>query len=49
MLPRLISGDEHGPYAVELGVPEFIDREKKRAFGRAVNWYMQGPFAPAPL
>ena len=45
---RLIPGDENGPGAVELGVPEFIDREMSGAFGHATNWYMQGPFAPAP-
>jgi gluconate 2-dehydrogenase gamma chain len=33
---------------VELGVPEFIDREMEGAFGHAANWYMQGPFASAP-
>jgi gluconate 2-dehydrogenase gamma chain len=32
---------------VELGVPEFIDREMDGAFGHAANWYMQGPFASA--
>jgi hypothetical protein len=42
---RLIPTDENGPGAVELGVPEFIDREMDGAFGHAANWYMQGPFA----
>ncbi len=42
---RLIPDDEHGPGAVELGVPEFIDREMEGAFGHAAAWYMQGPFA----
>lgn len=45
---RLIPNDENGPGAVELGVPEFIDREMEGAFGHAANWYMQGPFASAP-
>src|SRR5512140_892329 len=45
---RLIPTDENGPGAVELGVPEFIDREMDGAFGHAANWYMQGPFASAP-
>ena len=45
---RLIPADEHGPGAVELGVPEFIDREMDGAFGHAAHWYMQGPFASAP-
>jgi len=44
---RLIPADENGPGAVELGVPEFIDREMDGAFGHAANWYMQGPFACA--
>jgi gluconate 2-dehydrogenase gamma chain len=44
---RLIPTDVNGPGALELGVPEFIDREMEGAFGRAVTWYMQGPFASA--
>jgi gluconate 2-dehydrogenase gamma chain len=44
---RLIPSDENGPSAVELGVPEFIDREMDGAFGHAASWYMQGPFASA--
>lgn len=44
---RLIPADENGPGAVELGVPEFIDREMEGPFGHAANWYMQGPFATA--
>lgn len=44
---RLIPADENGPGAVELGVPEFIDREMEGSFGHAANWYMQGPFASA--
>ena len=42
---RLIPAAANGPGAVELGVPEFIDREMEGAFGHAANWYMQGPFA----
>jgi gluconate 2-dehydrogenase gamma chain len=42
---RLIPADANGPGAVELGVPEFIDREMEGTFGHAANWYMQGPFA----
>jgi gluconate 2-dehydrogenase gamma chain len=45
---RLIPSDENGPGAVELGVPEFIDREMEGMYGHAANWYMQGPFASAP-
>jgi len=44
---RLIPGDQNGPGAVELGVPEFIDREMEGPFGHAAHWYMQGPFACA--
>jgi gluconate 2-dehydrogenase gamma chain len=44
---RLIPADENSPGAVELGVPEFIDREMDGAFGHTANWYMQGPFASA--
>ena len=45
---RLIPADENGPGAAELGVPGFIDREMDGPFGLAANWYMQGPFVPAP-
>jgi gluconate 2-dehydrogenase gamma chain len=41
---RLIPADDSGPGAVELAVPEFIDREMDGLFGHAVTWYMQGPF-----
>jgi gluconate 2-dehydrogenase gamma chain len=44
---RLIPADGNGPGALELGVPEFIDREMDGAFGHAATWYMQGPFASA--
>jgi len=44
---RLIPADANGPGAVELGVPEFIDREMEGPFGHAATWYMQGPFASA--
>ena len=44
---RLIPADENGPGALELGVPEFIDREMEGPFGHAATWYMQGPFASA--
>ena len=43
----LIPADENGPGAVELCVPEFIDREMEGPFGHAATWYMQGPFVPA--
>jgi gluconate 2-dehydrogenase gamma chain len=44
---RLIPYDDNGPGALELGVPEFIDREMDGSFGHAATWYMQGPFASA--
>jgi gluconate 2-dehydrogenase gamma chain len=44
---RLIPADNNGPGAVELGVPEFIDRQMAGEFGHAANWYMQGPFENA--
>ena len=44
---RLIPNDENGPGAVELSVPEFIDREMDGPFGHAASWYMQGPFVSA--
>ena len=44
---RLIPNDENGPGALELGVPEFIDREMDGPFGHAAHWYMQGPFVSA--
>lgn len=44
---RLIPHDEHGPGAVELGVPEFIDRHMQTPFAAGAIWYMQGPFLEA--
>ena len=44
---RLIPADGNGPGAVELGIPEFIDRQMDGPFGHAESWYMQGPFAAA--
>ncbi len=49
---RLIPRDEHGPGALEAHVPVFIDKELAGGYGRAEDWYMQGPFhvdAPAAL
>lgn len=40
----LIPTDEHGPGAVEAGVPEFIDRQLEMPYGHGKLWYMQGPF-----
>src|SRR5580658_1228292 len=44
---RLIPADEHGPGAVELGVPEFIDRHMQTPYASGAIWYMQGPFLEA--
>src|ERR1700733_12745866 len=44
---RLIPADEHGPGAVELGVPEFIDRHMQTPYASGAIWYMQGPFVEA--
>ena len=41
---RLIPADDLGPGAVEAGVPIFIDRQLAGEYGRAWNWYMQGPW-----
>ena len=42
---RIIPKDELGPGAVEAGVPIFIDRHLAGDFGKASDWYMQGPWA----
>ncbi|HEV7815896.1 MAG TPA: gluconate 2-dehydrogenase subunit 3 family protein [Janthinobacterium sp.] len=44
---RLIPHDEHGPGAVELGVPEFLDRHMQTSYASGDIWYMQGPFMEA--
>jgi gluconate 2-dehydrogenase gamma chain len=44
---RLIPHDEHGPGAVELEVPEFIDRHMQTPYASGEIWYMQGPFLEA--
>ena len=41
---RLIPPDETGPGAVEAGVTVFIDSQLAGAYGKAADWYMQGPF-----
>jgi gluconate 2-dehydrogenase gamma chain len=46
---RLIPKDDIGPGAVELGVPQYIDRQLQTAYGDGGSWYMQGPhFHAAP-
>ncbi len=44
---RLIPQDEVGPGAVELGVPEFLDRHMQTPYASGAIWYMQGPFLEA--
>lgn len=44
---RLIPRDENGPGAVELGVPQFIDRQMATSWAEGAHWYMQGPFVEA--
>jgi gluconate 2-dehydrogenase gamma chain len=44
---RLIPKDEHGPGAVELGVPQYIDRQMGTPWADGAIWYMQGPFFEA--
>lgn len=41
---RLIPADELGPGAVEAGVTAFIDAQLAGPYGRAVDWYMVGPW-----
>lgn len=41
---RLIPHDAEGPGAVELGVPEFLDRHMQTPYAAGDIWYMQGPF-----
>jgi gluconate 2-dehydrogenase gamma chain len=44
---RLIPADEHGPGAVELGVPQYIDRQMGTPWAEGALWYLQGPFFEA--
>ncbi|MEJ0027153.1 MAG: gluconate 2-dehydrogenase subunit 3 family protein [Rhizomicrobium sp.] len=43
---RLIPSDQDGPGAIELHVPEFIDRQMETEYGHGGLWYLQGPFHP---
>ena len=45
---RLIPADEHGPGAVELGVPQFVTGPADAHASGAI-WYMQGPLVEAGL
>ena len=42
---RLIPSDDLGPGAAEAGVAVFIDHQLAGPYGRAVDWYMEGPWA----
>jgi gluconate 2-dehydrogenase gamma chain len=44
---RLIPTDEQGPGAVEVGVPQYIDRQMGTPWADGAIWYMQGPFFDA--
>lgn len=49
---RLIPGSGEGPGGIEIGVPEFIDRQMELPYGHGAYWYMLAPFAedaPATL
>lgn len=41
---RLIPHDDNGPGAVEVGVPQYIDRQMSTPWADGGIWYMQGPF-----
>ena len=43
---RLIPKDELGAGAVEAGVPVFLDRQLGGDYGKALRWYMGGPWSP---
>ncbi|WP_322008728.1 gluconate 2-dehydrogenase subunit 3 family protein [Paraburkholderia sp. J12] len=43
---RLIPSNEDGPGAIDLHVPEFIDRQMETDYGHGARWYLQGPFHP---
>ena len=44
-IDRLIPGDALGPGAAEAGVTVFIDHQLAGPYGKASDWYMQGPWA----
>ncbi|WP_036001737.1 gluconate 2-dehydrogenase subunit 3 family protein [Paraburkholderia caribensis] len=43
---RLIPSNEDGPGALDLHVPEFIDRQMETDYGHGARWYLQGPYFP---
>ncbi len=44
-IARLIPPDALGPGALEAGVTVFIDHQLAGPFGKATDWYMEGPWA----
>lgn len=44
---RLIPSEGEGPGALEARVPVFIDRQLAGEYGRAEDWYMEGPHDPS--
>ena len=43
---RLIPSEGEGPGAIEARVPIFIDLQLAADFGKAADWYMEGPHQP---
>ena len=41
---RIYPDDDHGPGAIELGVPYYIDKQLAGSFGSNAHDYMRGPF-----
>lgn len=41
---RIFPEDDHGPGAIELGVPYFIDKQLNSSWGKNAHEYMNGPF-----
>ena len=45
---RLIPSDALGPGALDLNVPEFLDRHMQTPYAAGDMWYRKGPFFDAP-
>lgn len=45
---RLFPEDKHGPGAIELAIPYFIDKQLNGAWGMNAHEYMEGPFPVTP-
>lgn len=46
---RLFPKDKHGPGAIELDVPYFIDKQLNGSWGTNAHEYMEGPFPISPF